>query len=295
MTPTIVCRNCQGEIEQPDMYCSRCGEKIDWPASKHTDVETPPPARRDRKKADSRFCPLCGHQSLPEAAVCESCGAALSGYGSSPVEMSKHKARPETRNPLRASLTFLQSWKLPAALGLIGVILVVVLRPSRQESTPGAMPPGHDAIVKEIQELQKRVDSDPKDAPAVLRLANAFYDQKMFPRAVMVYTQYLALNPSDPNARVDMGTSYFELGLADSTHRDEYLATAKAEMEKALTYAPKHQLGFYNLGMVSLHIGDLDGADVWFRKCCAVDSTSEPGKRAQQLLKRHLTTKRSSL
>lgn len=294
MIPSMVCRKCGGEVEPADAYCPRCGEKIEWPAAKDAGVGRSSPSGQGRQKTDKSFCPLCGQGNRADASICESCGAALGGEAAAAGQQSKQKARPEAKKLPGRLPTFFQSWKFPAALALVAVILIVVLRPAPQETSSASLPPGHDSMVKEIQELQKQVEGNPRDAGALLKLANVYFDQRMFPRAIDMYNRFLELNPGDPNARVDLGTSYFELGLIDSTRRDQYLATAKSEMEKALTYAPKHQLAYYNLGMVNLHTGDLEIANEWFKKCLEIDSTSAPGQRAQQLLKQHLTTKRSS-
>jgi predicted TPR repeat methyltransferase len=72
--------------------------------------------------------------------------------------------------------------------------------------------------------------------------------------------------------------------MADSEHRDQYFGEASREMQKALTYAPKHQLACFNLGMVSLHSGDMTKAREWFGKCVEINPTSESGQRAQQLI-----------
>ena len=294
MIPSIMCRKCGAEVEPSDAYCTRCGEKIEWPAGQVTEGKPSPASTRDARKSAWNSCPLCGHESAAVASVCESCGADLGGDEISVKKKAHPKSRSEAKALRQASLTFFQSWKLPTALGLIAVILIVVLRPAQQETGPAGLPPGHESMVKEIQELQKQVETNPKDAVSLLKMANIYYDQRMFPRAIEMYNRFLELQPSEPNARVDLGTSYFEMGLIDSTRRDQFFATAKAEMERALTYAPKHQLAFYNLGMVNLHTGDIDEAKDWFKKCLEVDSTSAPGQRAQQLLKQHLTTKRSS-
>ena len=301
MIPAIVCRKCGGEVEQSDTFCSKCGEKIEWFTQKRKAEEPQQLSRGKVKKGEIVTCQLCGNQNPADSDVCVSCGAALGGPKSTTPPSPKRKPDRDTKMAVRQSLNFLQSWKLPASVAIVGITLIIIFKSPRQDSAPGAtpagtqgaMPPGHEEIVKLIQDLQKQVDENPKDKDALLKLANAYYDQKIFPRAITFYNQYLVLNPSDANARVDLGTSYFQMGLTDSTQREQYLASAISVMEKALTYAPKHQLAFYNLGMVNLHTGDMDKANEWFKKCVKADSTSESGRKAQQFLKQTLTTKPS--
>ena len=205
--------------------------------------------------------------------------------------VAPQKAEKEKKaSPRGAPLSFLQSWKVTAGVGVFLVATLIILRlNSPGESAVPGMPPEHEGLVNEIKSLQQAVEANPKNSDALLRLGNIYYDQRMFPRAIMMYERYLELNASDPNARVDLGVSYFELALQDSVRRDAYFASAKKEIEAALKYAPKHQLAFYNLGMVNLHTGDLEKAADWFNKCYAVDSTTEAGQRAHQLVKNHVT------
>src|SRR5437867_8610611 len=154
-------------------------------------------------------------------------------------------------------------------MGLIWIVTLVVLKATRHDAS--ALPSKEESIVKEIESLQKTIDDHPRDSRSLLRLGNLYYDLKMFPRAVMMYDRLLEIQPSNADARVDLGTSYFEMGLTDSTHRAEYLETAGKEIRQALTYSPKHQLAHYNLGMVSLHSGDIEEAKEWFRKCVEID------------------------
>jgi lipoprotein NlpI len=61
-------------------------------------------------------------------------------------------------------------------------------------------------------------------------------------------------------------------------------------MQKAISYAPKHQLAYFNLGIVTLQGGDMQGSQEWFAKCIAIDSTTESARRAQQLMQQHSFT-----
>jgi len=146
-------------------------------------------------------------------------------------------------------------------------------------------------MIKEIDALQKTVDANPRDEQAVLRLANLLHDVRFYPRAIMMYKHYLELQPANADARVDLGTSYFEMSFQDSTQVPQYLDSARSAMAQALTYQPKHQLACFNLGIVSFHTGDMKEAMGWFSKCVAIDSTSETGRRALQFINQHSTIK----
>jgi tetratricopeptide (TPR) repeat protein len=104
------------------------------------------------------------------------------------------------------------------------------------------------------------------------------HDGLFYEKAIPYYKIFLAKNPGDANARVDLGICYKELGN---------FSEAKKEMKEALKYVPKHLYAIFNLGIVCLSEGNLNEANEWFKKTVALDPTSEVGKRAQQLLTQH--------
>jgi tetratricopeptide (TPR) repeat protein len=105
--------------------------------------------------------------------------------------------------------------------------------------------------------------------------------------AIDAYTRYLQLKPADPNARVDLGICYFELGRSDSTQSPKLFQAAVREMKTAIASAPTHQPAAFNLGVVSLFMGDTDEATKWFRKTIDLGPDTELGRRAKNLLEQH--------
>jgi tetratricopeptide (TPR) repeat protein len=142
----------------------------------------------------------------------------------------------------------------------------------------------------DIGPLESAVAANPKDADAVLRLANALHDNRMLPRAIEQYKNYLTMRPENPDARVDLGACYDQMGLADSLHADEYYALAMSEMETALKGSPSHQPAAFNLGIVSLHRGDLEASNSWLKRAVAMNRESDLGKRATEILRQHSFT-----
>ena len=248
--------------------------------------DSPPPAPSTTDRAQA-ICHLCGQRNAIGAASCESCGAALtsSSVQHPRIEKDKHSAKPLNSTPLR----LLQSWRLTVGLAIILVAVVVILKNTRGDNphSQAGVSPNAASLIQEIESLQKTVDANPGDATSMLRLANLLHDVKFFPKAITTYERYLQLNPSNADARVDLGTSYFELSFTDSTRGTEFLQLAKGEMEKALSYAPKHQLAHFNLGIVSLYRGNIDDANDWFKKCIKINPNSETARRAQQLINQH--------
>ena len=291
MIPRITCRACGNGLDPSERFCSSCGAEIEWSQSVPQVVPPKPDSRSIPASGRAQeICPLCGHASRTGAASCESCGAVL-GQPSGQAARGKkpeHSVKPAKAPPLKA----LQSWKLTFGLAIILIAVVVVLKNTRggNPHEESGVSPNAANLIQEIESVQKTVDANPNDAPSILRLANLLHDVKFFPKAIMAYERYLQLNPSNADARVDLGISYFELSFTDSTRSAEYLQSAKTELEKALSYAPRHQLANFNLGIVSFHTGDIEKALDYFKKCIEIDPNSETGRRAQQFLSQHSST-----
>jgi cytochrome c-type biogenesis protein CcmH/NrfG len=293
MTPKIACGKCGNPISDGDRFCGACGTPVEWNAPR---AAQPASAAPSAQSAGDVRCPLCGQQNPAGALTCTSCGNALPGRKGATAPAAK-KPVPQKGHPTKqAPLTFFQSWKFIAMIGAI-LVVAVILYKNYQPTAPNvpatqspAMSPNAAEAIERIETLQRAVDANPKDADQTLRLANALHDVRMFPRAAAMYARYLQLVPTNPDARVDLGTTYFELSMTDTSRQAEYLNSARMEMEKALTYAPRHQLAHFNLGIISLHAGNMEQATRWFSKCAAIDSTTDAGKRANQLLHQHTLT-----
>lgn len=132
--------------------------------------------------------------------------------------------------------------------------------------------------LEQITELQKTVDSNPNNLDALLNLAHLLNDSGFKDKAIEHYEQYLKQNSKTADVWVDMGVCYFELGKNSE---------AISKMEKALTIEPKHQIAHLNLGIVNLSSGNKEKALGWWKKAVEINSTSEIGKRAQELINQH--------
>ena len=290
MIPKIVCGNCGSEIAGSDKYCGSCGTRVE-----STGLPPAPPRAGESMpgKAAPLNCPLCGQKNETEAAYCESCGAALRPGAARVRHQPSEKASSASRLP---PLKALQSWKLTLGLAIVLIATLVIVKSSRNSSSlsqEGASPHA-SAAAQEIRSLQQTVDANPGDAASTLRLANLYHDVRLFPKAITMYERYLELDPSNPDARVDLGTSYFELSFEDTARKSEYLGAARDAMEKALTVAPQHQMALFNLGIIRFHTGDFEQALESFRKCVAVDSTSDVGRKAKQFVTQHSSIESSS-
>lgn len=290
ITPTILCSHCGAKIAQGDKFCATCGSRIDLESGTHRDSMA-------SSGKEVLLCALCGQQNSPGSVSCESCGGALGkrkqtgGKEGTNLHQAPKSPPRKTRATPGKIIRLLQSWKLTLGLALVFVVVLVVVgtsknTPDHVHTNLGLTGKAAEAMV-EIERLQKAVESNPDDMESTLRLANLFHDVKFFPRAVTMYQRYLQRHPTSPDARVDLGICYFELALTDSSRQWEYLAIAMQEMKKTLEYAPRHQLAYFNLGIVSLHAGDIEESNSWFKKCVDLDPVSGTGRRAQALYNQH--------
>ncbi len=187
-----------------------------------------------------------------------------------------------------------QSWKFTLGIGAVLVIALVFLVSAGRDPVPVAGTAAvqgdpHDAgMMQRIKELQAHIEEHPEDPDALLEFANMLYDVQFFDRAAGMYERHLALNPANADARVDLGTSYFQMSFTDSARKKELISMAESCFVKAIQAKPKHQLAHFNLGIIHLHRGDMEGANEWLRKTVAIDPTTEAAKRAQQLLTQHV-------
>jgi hypothetical protein len=113
---------------------------------------------------------------------------------------------------------------------------------------PAGGPPGGqeqmmERVFQEISALRAAIEKNPKDADALLRLANLYQDAGKFAEAVEYYRQVLALRPDDVNPRTDMGICLRETGKVDE---------ALAEFRRSLEIDPRHWQTWLNIGVVSL-------------------------------------------
>ncbi|MFI5252280.1 MAG: zinc-ribbon domain-containing protein [Bacteroidota bacterium] len=302
MNPKILCSKCSQEIRQGDKFCSSCGATIEWgsiPPSKPP--ETPITEKKPQTvNANPVQCPRCGTQNPAGTSNCSSCGAALPGAAKTqPVKKSvRPEAAPYKPTPLKA----LQSWKVTVGVAVILIAIIIgfrLLRNGNETVNPVQKTLPNDAhqnqaLMNELETLEKAVQANPNDAEALLQLANHLQDAKFLDKAVDAYKRYLEMKPGDANAVVDLGVTYYQMATDDTTRRFEDLELAQNKFMDALKINKKHQLAHFNLGVVNLMRGDLMTANEWFKKTVALDSTTETGKRALMLIQQHTMKNNSS-
>jgi cytochrome c-type biogenesis protein CcmH/NrfG len=276
MNPPRQCPSCKSAVGEDETFCPSCGAAVD-----------PGTAGQD---SGSSACPLCGQSNPVTVPSCLSCGAKIRDTAGA---NTGRVSRPAVTKEVGA----FQSWKFTVGVGavLVAALIFFVTSQKTPEQAPATQAaPGdpHDnPMMGRLRELQAHLEKNPKDAAATLEFANILYDVRFFERAAEVYDQYLSMEPGNPDARVDLGTSYFQMSMTDSARGGELVAKAEASFLKALETKPDHQLAHFNLGIVHLRQGDMAGARKWFERCVAIDSSSESAQRARQLMSEHVQIK----
>ncbi len=251
--------------------------------------------------ADAKFCFSCGGKlqiGVPETKViCSACGivnnalsVVCSGCGSVLVEEKKDIQEAQAEQEKKSSPN--KSNLRPAIILFAGISLFIVayeyLTVPIPEIVKGTlsqqseMPQDHNhtdsGILQKINELEAALSANPTNKEMLLEFANRLQDARLFPRAIEAYKQYLQLNKSDGDARVDMGICYFESGNVEQAIR---------EIESVINSSPKHQMAMFNLGIIYLNTSDLKKSNEWFIKCVEVNPSTEIAQRAKQILTQH--------
>lgn len=279
----IICPACGTALPWYARFCFKCGTKV----VKDEEVE--------EEKVKVVVCEICGFENDSRNKYCVSCGSLLTGEvvekakseerkieieveRKASVESQKKEKVKERKKKL--GLSFNQAFYIMLAVAFVGLIAYGVIKKEKDKPETHVHQNLEDnsQIMAEIDRLRDMVKSNPDDMASTLRLANLLHDVHIFDQAVEYYRRYLAKNESDPDARVDMAICLFELGKANE---------AIAEMEKALTYSPNHQLALYNLGVVHLTLGNLEKAKEYFNRCIEVNPSAEVSQKAKRILEQH--------
>lgn len=308
------CPECGYKFEKEYKFCPECGLEISKVVQERAEAEMPVESEGEGNNQETIICYNCGEENDKSNIACTSCGVKLQA---GVIEKAVKKETPKSQRIAKAGERKPQAnknnkgkdWKQdkPSAAGKkqlnkfktftiiavgIGVALVLLIFSGILNSViiPGSgstttvqgesnQSSGVDlANVQKINDLENVVKNNPKDTASILELAHLKNDSGLYEQAIINYKQYLALVPTDPDARIDMGICYYNL---------QNYATATAEMEKAIKYDPKHQIGYLDLGIVSLASGNFDKSKEWLKKAVELDPNSEYGKKAEELLKSH--------
>jgi predicted RNA-binding Zn-ribbon protein involved in translation (DUF1610 family) len=276
----VVCGDCGGDLSPSDVYCPHCGVKIERQLTQ-------------QQQSRERKCGACGYVNAGTSPFCESCGARLEGVSAPAGRQAEPRKEQKKQQPRGERSKRFEPWQMIALASiviLVGFLVYIEATKTQPGVATSAPPPATSQSTPPppaLGPLEEAVHASPRDPGALIRLANGLHDNKMYVRAIDIYRKYLAIKPDDPNARVDMGICYFELAMADSLTAGEDYAAAVKEMELAFRSTPTHQPAAFNLGIVFLHMGNLDSSNARFTRAYQLNQNSDLGMRAQKFIQEH--------
>ena len=145
--------------------------------------------------------------------------------------------------------------------------------PAQGAGTTQQPPPLDEA---KVQALTTVIQSDPKNAGALVQLANTYFDAERYQDAIKWYEQAVVVDPKNPDASTDLGISYYYTGQTDK---------ALQQFDTSLKIDPRHTKTMLNQGVV-LAFGkqDLVGAAAAWNQVVALSPDSPEGQAAKRAL-----------
>ncbi|MHB1049614.1 MAG: tetratricopeptide repeat protein [Bacteroidota bacterium] len=279
MSDKLFCSHCGASVQPSDKFCASCGRK------REETHGTPIPEQPERSVSAAVVCPSCGVQNAAGSERCFSCGSILTPAAipaAAPRRAPASADEPKGKGKKKMSLTM----QLVIAFSALVIFIIVIesqnaptaVSPqSQQQSTVQPAAPDKD-ILQTIMLLENAVKADSSNTEAILQLANALHDARMFPRAIESYKAYIRRMPKKTDAMVDLGICYFETGDIE---------TAVKEIKKALAVDPGHQMAMFNLGVILLSDNKTEESKRWLQKAIDIDPNSPAGERAKEILHQH--------
>ncbi|MBI5043882.1 MAG: tetratricopeptide repeat protein [Nitrospirae bacterium] len=133
------------------------------------------------------------------------------------------------------------------------------------------------AIDEAIRVYKERIAANPKDAEAVSRLADIYFESGKFEEAISEYKKAIKLNPKDVDSINDLGLAYLNLGKMDD---------AISELIKGTKIDPMYQRIWLSLGFAYISKDNKIEARKAWQRAAAMDPASPVGKEANKFLER---------
>jgi cytochrome c-type biogenesis protein CcmH/NrfG len=119
-----------------------------------------------------------------------------------------------------------------------------VAQPNAQSSGPQQMPSLEEMkrmADEQVKPLLEKLKSDPSDPDLLNQVGTVYRMTHQFDTAATYYQKALQVNPKNVGARTDLASCLFYEGDVDG---------AITQLEKSLTYDPKHAGTLLNLGII---------------------------------------------
>lgn len=145
----------------------------------------------------------------------------------------------------------------------------------QQAPMPQQQVPGPDYNLQ-VNELKRRLESNPNDYALLVQLGNTYFDSNMYPEAIEAYEKSLALKPGNPNVMTDLGVMY---------RRNGQPGEAVDRFRRAAAADATHPQSRMNLGVVLFYdLGDPIGAKEALEGLLKVYPQGPNADQARQLM-----------
>lgn len=173
-------------------------------------------------------CPKCGAPREKHHQFCPSCGF---DYRQA---TSPKPAAPRQSNSARRR-DFITLALVAVAAAVVYNLVAALIKPDRPVA------PTKTATAPVLQN--------------VIQAGHDFMDHGQFEQAISQYEQALMMDSLQPDIMVDLGACYHGIGEN---------AKADFQFRRALAMKPKHPVALFNMGVVSLSVGDTTSARNWW-------------------------------
>jgi cytochrome c-type biogenesis protein CcmH/NrfG len=125
-----------------------------------------------------------------------------------------------------------------------------------------------------VKALEGVAAKNPSDPQARVQLGNMFFDAEQYAQAITWYEQAIKINPGDPNVSTDLGVAYYYTNQPDR---------ALAQFEHSLKVDPGHIKTLLNVGIVrAFGKQDLPGAARAWQQVVDLAPNSPEGQAARK-------------
>jgi tetratricopeptide (TPR) repeat protein len=111
----------------------------------------------------------------------------------------------------------------------------------------------------------------------LVKAGNDLMDKQDFEQAILQYQKALAADSLHPEIMVDLGACYHAVGMNDE---------ATQQFRRALSLDPKQPIALFNMGVVSLTVGDTAATKAWWGKYLEVSGDGPEAATVREQLQK---------
>ncbi|MBT3047206.1 MAG: tetratricopeptide repeat protein [gamma proteobacterium symbiont of Ctena orbiculata] len=157
-----------------------------------------------------------------------------------------------------------------------GQTAVIQSPPAAKDVPPHPQLGAFDANLQPEMKYQPSAEALSTDDPALIaRLADDYFMQKDYPRAIELYERVLQIDPDDVETYNDLGLSLFYTGQS---------GLALQALQTGAAKQPGFQRIQLTLGFVQTQLGDKQAAAAAFRKAIELGADNRVGLEAKRML-----------